>query len=174
MSERSRRRLRVVIDTNLFVSGMTNRIGLPRQLLRNWFDERVELLLSGEQHAELIDVFGRPAIIQRYQLGFEELAELFAGLSAAERITPASPLPLAVRDPKDEPILATALDGKADYLVTGDKDLLVLAGDPRLGTLRIVTVAEFLAILAESERTEADGDDRRGAQPDVQNGGRES
>jgi predicted nucleic acid-binding protein len=47
----------------------------------------------------------------------------------------------------DERILGAALAGNADFLVTGDEDLLVLAGDPRLGSLRIVTVAAFLAIL---------------------------
>jgi hypothetical protein len=52
-----------------------------------------------------------------------------------------------VRDPKDEQILGTALASDADYLVTGDEDLLELAGDPRLGTLTIVTVVDFLAIL---------------------------
>ena len=44
-------------------------------------------------------------------------------------------------------MLATALDGGADYLVTGDKDLFVLAGDEQLGSLRIVTVRAFLDLL---------------------------
>ena len=46
---------------------------------------------------------------------------------------------------KAETVLATALAGIADYLVTGDQDLLVLDGDPAIGALRIVTVREFLA-----------------------------
>jgi predicted nucleic acid-binding protein len=45
-------------------------------------------------------------------------------------------------------VLAAAL-GNADYLVTGDDDLLVLADDPRLGQLRILTVTAFLNILKE-------------------------
>lgn len=68
-------------------------------------------------------------------------------LDAAERVDLLPVLPVSVRDPKDEHILAAALGGEADYLVTGDQDLLVLAGDPRLGSLQIVTVAAFMDIL---------------------------
>ncbi len=44
-------------------------------------------------------------------------------------------------------VLATALGGAAEYLVTGEDDLLVLRGHPPLGALRIVTVGEFLTII---------------------------
>jgi hypothetical protein len=43
--------------------------------------------------------------------------------------------------------VACALGGEADYLVTNAPDLLTLAGDPRLGTLRMVTAAEFVGLL---------------------------
>ena len=88
----------------------------------------------------------------RYQISSEELAELFDALAGATVVVPDPMLALPVRDAKDEHILATALSGNADYLVTGDKDLLVLAGDPRLGKLKIVTVAEFLAILDQADQ----------------------
>lgn len=52
-------------------------------------------------------------------------------------------------------ILAAALGGGADYVVTGDADLLVLNGDPRLGNLRIVTAGDFLALLSEPSEAEA-------------------
>jgi len=64
------------------------------------------------------------------------------------KVSPRRTVPLAVRDPKDTMVLAAAL-GNADYLVTGDDDLLVLADDPRLGQLRILTVTAFLNILKE-------------------------
>ncbi|HEX5501645.1 MAG TPA: hypothetical protein VFW96_03425 [Thermomicrobiales bacterium] len=50
-------------------------------------------------------------------------------------------------------VLAAALGGSADYRVTGDDDLLALAGDPRLGALRIVTVRAFLDLLADAPRS---------------------
>jgi hypothetical protein len=54
---------------------------------------------------------------------------------------------VTVRDPKDTVILATAIDGKADYLVTGDKDLLVLAGHKSIKPLKIVTPTEFIRLI---------------------------
>lgn len=146
--------LPTVVDTNLFVSGTIHKGGTPRRLMLAWLARRFRLLLSDEQRAELDDVFARPKIVLGYNVGREQLDELFAGLSLPTRVTLRYPLPLPVRDPKDEKILAAALGG-ADYLVTGDLDLLVLRDDPRLAPLRIVTATEFLAVLAERERFDA-------------------
>jgi putative PIN family toxin of toxin-antitoxin system len=80
----------------------------------------------------------------KYQITPEELDEFFSALDFATRVVPSSSIPLPVRDEKDKPILATATGGNADYLVTGDLDLLVLRDDPRIGSLQIVTVNQFL------------------------------
>ena len=147
MSERAV--LRAVVDTNLFVSGALNSDGRPRRLLRAFFEEQFELLLSEEQLAELTDVFSRPKFFRDRRITLGDLVELFVGLAAAPLVAPSSTIPLPLRDPKDEHILAGAIGGNADYLVTGDADLLVLQGDPRLAPLQIVTAAQFLAILED-------------------------
>ena len=82
----------------------------------------------------------------------EELVELFDGFAKATRVVLTPTLPIPVRDPKDEKILAAAIGGRAAFLVTGDKDLLVLRGHPDLGVLRIVTAVEFLAVRADREQ----------------------
>lgn len=146
MSE-SRRRPRTVVDTNVFVSAMLFKRGNPYALQRSWYANAFELLLSDDHQAELIDVFGRPRIIQRYRVLAHDLAELFSGLAEATRVQPSPSVPVRLRDPKDVKILAAALGGGADYLVTGDADLLEHRHSPRLGNLRIMTVTEFLAIL---------------------------
>jgi predicted nucleic acid-binding protein len=73
-----------------------------------------------------------------------------AFMDLIERTPPVVPSqsPLLVRDPKDDMILAAAIGGNADFLVTGDADLLVLANDPKLGHLRIVSPSEFLSLLS--------------------------
>jgi uncharacterized protein len=149
-------RPRIVADTNLFVSGAIAPFGRPRQLLTAWTEGRFVLLLSAEHRAELTDVFARPRLQVRFRMTPAQRADLFAGLAAAPQVTPSPTIPVPVRDPEDEHILAAAVGGKADYLVTGDEDLLVLRDDPRLGPLKIVTVAAFLAILDELERQEAE------------------
>lgn len=138
---------RTVVDTNLFVSGTTHRSSLPRRRLLAWFAQRFVVLLSDRQHAELTNVFARPKIVVRYQLTAGDVAELFDALAATPHVGLSPTIPLPVRDPNDEHLLAAAFGGGADYLISGDKGLLVLAGDPRLGKLKIVTAAEFLAIL---------------------------
>ena len=142
-----------VVDTNVFVSGTINPHGRPRRVLRAWHEGQFRLILSDRQHVELITVFGRPKIIRQFRITLIELTELIARIAAVTPIVPSSSIPVSLRDPKDEHILAAALTGKADYLVTGDDDLLAHQGDPRLGTLKIVTAAQFLAILDDSDVT---------------------
>jgi predicted nucleic acid-binding protein len=73
------------------------------------------------------------------------------GSVVGEAVVPAPTLPVAVRDPKDEPILAAALGGKADYLISGDDDVLVLSGDPGVQPLRIITPRASLGVLGPAE-----------------------
>jgi hypothetical protein len=149
MSER-RRKPRTVVDTKVFVSATIFRRGNPYALRQAWLAKEFELLLSDDHLAELVDVLGRPRLINRYRVAMRDLAELFAGFAAATPVDPSPTIPVPVRDPKDVKVHAAALGGEADYLVTGDGDLLEHRGDSRLGNLQIVTAAEFLAILEAS------------------------
>jgi putative PIN family toxin of toxin-antitoxin system len=152
---RGSEKLTIVVDTNLFFSGIVFKRGNPFALLEAWRAETVVVLLSEDQRNELIGVLSRPEITRRYRLDSDELADLYARLDRAPRVTPIITIPVSVRDPKDEHILAAAMGGDADYLVTGDADLLVLRGSPSLGRLQIVTVVEFLTELTPPEETEA-------------------
>ncbi len=136
-------------DTNRFVSGAISSIGASRRLLRAWNDRRFRLRRSDQQYAELTEVFRRPKLVARFRLTPAERAGLFATLAIADRVEPSPTVPVPVRDAKDVMILAAALGGHADYLVTGDDDLLAHRGDALLGTLRIVTASAFLARLDE-------------------------
>ena len=146
---RKRSALKAVVDTNVFVSGLLSTHGRPGQLLDLWYEGRFELLLSGELYAELSNALSRPRIVRDERIAQQALARLLTALALATRVIPISTIPVSVRDPKDEPILAAAMGGNADYLVTGDGDLLALQGDPLLDSLEIVTAAQFLAILDE-------------------------
>lgn len=139
---------RIVIDTNLFISGTIVKGGTPFQLLEAWRNGFCSLLVSDYQRDELHRVLQRPAIREKYALTSEEIKILFRLLdTAAKNVPQRRRLPIAVRDPKDEMILSSALEGKADYLVSGDEDLLSLRADSRIGTLKVVTAREFLDTL---------------------------
>jgi hypothetical protein len=142
---------RVVVDTNLFVSGLIVKRGLPHRLLNYWRQGSFTLLISEEQRDEIEVVLHRPAIVERYGVTPGERADLLWLIDAvAVRVASRHPLPLVVRDAKDEMILASALGGRADYLVTGDEDLLVLSGAAEIGSLRILRAREFVDVLEAS------------------------
>ena len=142
---------RVVLDTNLFASALLSPTSRPYQLLRLWDQGEIILLTSDELIHEVVDdVLHRDSIKDRYQLSEERIQRLISRLhQIAVRVVPLSVLPLHSRDRKDDKLLSLALGGSADYLLTGDQDLLVLNGHPALGKLQIITAAAFLQILQD-------------------------
>ena len=128
---------RAVVDTNQFVSGTILLRGHPYLLLEAWRRDAFVVVSSLWQRREIERALRKPKLQQRYRVTRQERERLLRRLDrTAEFVAPLTTLPLPVRDAKDERILGTALAANADYLVTGDDDLLVLAGDPRLGTLQ--------------------------------------
>ncbi len=149
---RGSERVRAVVDTHVLVSGPIAGRGANHDVLQALSEQRFTLLISDELRQEYEEVLARPALTRKYPSLAAEREGLLAALEASgQLVSPAPRLTLAVRDPKDEKIVACALGGSAVYLVSNDLDLLTLAGDPRLGTLRIVRVDEFLRILGTHE-----------------------
>ena len=123
--------LRAVVDTNIFVSGLITADGIPYQLLEAWRAGAFVLLVAHPQREELERVLKRPIFSQRYGLTEERIDYWLLlvdalGLSVSVRRR----LPVHVRDRRDDHILAAALGGHADYLVTGDKDILAQSPSP--------------------------------------------
>lgn len=138
--------IRAVLDTNIVISGIFWR-GNPRDVLRAGVEGDFTLLLSPDLASELQDVVAREKFAKlRAALG-KTSEEIVADLQAtAEMTTPAEVPSDAVRDPDDVAVLACAIGGNANYVVTGDDDLLTLKAYEKV---EIVTPAEFLAILSD-------------------------
>jgi uncharacterized protein len=141
----SQQLVRITVDTNLLISGFIRSGTAPRRLLRAWLQGVVRLVMSAELHAEVVDVLQRPKFA-RYDFDTQLMADVLGALATSEPVEPLTEpdLPLRCRDPKDNMVLACALAARVDYIVTGDTDLLVLDGCPALGTIRVVTVRDFL------------------------------
>ena len=139
------RLIKAVVDTNLFVSGLISATGTPALLIDALRQDRFSLLSSAPLTAEVVEVLARPSLA-RYAFDPALTTFVRARVANAEQVVPLAPLPVTSRDPKDDKLLASALGG-ADYLVTGDGDLLVLADHPALGALRIVSARAFLGLL---------------------------
>ena len=136
---------RVVLDTNVFVSGTILPVGTANKILETWRQNAFELLTSRAQVAELIDVLERPKFAQRYNVGVAEIAALIRRIEvSAVTLDSLDPPAIELREPDDAIIPATAMTGNARFLVTGDDDLMSVRDDPRLLSLEIVRPAEFL------------------------------
>lgn len=115
---------RVVIDTNLVLSALVFR-GRLTSLRQAWQSGRCQPLLSKDTAAELIRVLNYP----KFKLTSAEQEELLADYlpwCITVRIPNKPPKTPSCRDPWDLAFLQLAASGKADYLITGDDDLLSL------------------------------------------------
>jgi len=148
--------MRVVVDANVLVSGLISPHGTPAAILRRWLDGQFTLLYSPALYEEYEDVLHRAWLHERLA-GSPNLsaAYLEAIASLGEPVIGYADASGQVRDPFDEALLACALLGNADYLVTarrvalspaasGDRDLLSLSS---FRNTAIVTPAAFLAVL---------------------------
>ena len=135
--------LQVVLDTNVLVSGIAYPASVPGKIMAAWRFGSVDVLLSTYILDELRRVL--PRLVQRHGLTLVEIDDLVDALSIqAEVIEPLPGRDSQLRDAADQPVLGTLLAALtisgADYLITGDKDLLVLAE-----RYPIVTPAAFWA-----------------------------
>ena len=138
--------MRVVIDTNVLISAVIkpkSRMGLIIQRLHQ---SEYTLVFSPEMLEELVEVYSRPKIQQKYHLDQEALNTIVGVIvTRGESIVPTTDVNIC-RDPDDDMLLSLALDGHADYIVSGDGDLLSLS--PFRG-IAIIKPEEILDILAK-------------------------
>ena len=128
--------LRVVLDTNVLVSGLAYPGSVPGRIVTAWRQGGVEVVLSRYILDELTRVLPRLPRVGLTPAQVRDLADSLMFL--ADIVEPEGGHEAALRDPADQPVLQTLIAAKADYLVTGDKDLLALAG-----RYAVVTPAEF-------------------------------
>ena len=122
--------LRVVLDTNVLLSGIAYPASVLGKILAAWRHGSVDVLLSAYILDELRRVL--PRLAHRHGLTSAEIDDLVDALSIqAEVIEPLPDLEPALRDFDDQAVLGTllaALEASgANYLITGDKDLLAMA-----------------------------------------------
>lgn len=131
---------RIVLDTNVLISAVIGN-GKPRHLLKAILDGRCVLVTSDVILNEMAGVLSRP----KFKMNGREVHDVMSALvfsSDVRRVK--SRFRIVREDPDDDAIINTAYDGQADYIVSGDDDLLkirVFEG------IRIISVAEMLNLL---------------------------
>jgi putative PIN family toxin of toxin-antitoxin system len=131
--------VRVVLDTNALVSALLFS-GVSSKLVSLWQNGVIAPLLS----REILDEYLRVLSYPKFALSEEEIKELIQEeiLPFAEVVKPKRRLRVVRRDPSDNKFLECAVAGKANVIISGDKDLLSLG---RYRQIRIQSPAQFLA-----------------------------
>ena len=112
--------LRLVVDTNIWIRILLRgRVTLP--ILDAWRANQFQLITSQALMAEYDNVWRRPRL--RKKIDPHQAEKLYRQMRARAEIVELTTIPPRCRDPKDHPVLATAIDGQANAIVTGDDDL---------------------------------------------------
>ena len=136
---------RYVFDTGVLVSAALFRESTPGEAMRAAL-RHGSILLSRATALELHEVLTRPKFDRYVRLATRK--RFLAALLGRATVVETEESLHVCRDPRDDKFLELAVSGRASFLVTGDKDLLVLN---RFQGVRIVTPAEFLAATGGKE-----------------------
>ncbi len=131
---------KIVIDSNVLTSYLitgdvvrSNVARIVRYALHN-----SHILLSMELIMEIEDVFSRPKFSKYFSS--KDAAELVSSIRFIGHMVTIDCTIDAARDPKDNKILELAMSGEADYIITGDNDLLILK---TYGKTKIISISEL-------------------------------
>ncbi len=135
--------MRVVLDTNVLLSGLMFPNGAPGRVVAAWREARFELVISVHQLAEIGRALAYPKIHRILGWDDRRIEQFIRQLYIRVQIVDLGGISVEVpADPDDVPILATLVAAKADVLVTGDRDLLALRD-----RYAILTPADFVRSL---------------------------
>ena len=135
--------MRVVLDTNVLISGLLSSKGAPARILDAWRAGHFELVVGDALVEEFKRVCAYPKLAP--YLTVADVGTLINRLRAAECWLSALPLVRVSKDADDDFLLAMAQASKADYLVTGDYAGLLAIG--HIGRTQIVTAAKFVSVI---------------------------
>lgn len=139
---------KAVLDTNILISAVITPRGTPAKILQAWREGACDLVTSPPLLVEIKATLSLPKIAHRYRLSPEDIHHILALLAGgAMLVTGTMSISAPITDPDDIPVLACAVEGQADYLVTGDGDLLRLRSYQQV---QIIRPTNFLRILSAS------------------------
>lgn len=136
--------MRVVIDTNTVISGFLWG-SYPRQIIDLVRTQEITVYTSSFLLQELSEVLSRPKFYQRIQTVIEETPESLVNnyRNLVKIVEIYQVEKIVINDPDDDQVLACAISANADYIISGDRDLLTLK---LYQNIPIVTAREFMKI----------------------------
>jgi uncharacterized protein len=144
--------IKIVLDTNVFISGLLTPGRAPAQLLELILSGKIKLVISPQIIQEIQRVIQYPGIVKlmkKRQITREELEDAILKIIRVATITSGAVNVQGVcADPDDDMFLAGALEGQADYIISGDHhliDLKIYQG------IKIIPPAAFIELTMELE-----------------------
>ncbi|MGD0283431.1 MAG: putative toxin-antitoxin system toxin component, PIN family [Dissulfurispiraceae bacterium] len=138
-------RIRAVVDANILISGIISPKGAPRKILELARKDGFTVVSSLSINQEILSVLHRDYIYIKYNLTEEIIDEISAFLFEGTILTEDRYLLSKVKkDPKDDKFIACALEGEADYVVSGDNHLLRLK---HYRGIQIIDAQDFLKLI---------------------------
>lgn len=114
----------VTVDTNVYVSGTTVSASPPGRIIRAWEERKINLALSEAIISEIRDVLIRPYFTAHLQMSTGQIDQYINDLRLGAIVVPGATEVNICRDPKDNMVFSCALEAKANFIVSGDKDIL--------------------------------------------------
>ena len=136
--------IRAVIDTNVLVSAIIKPDGPAGPILKALGKGNFKLVFSPAVLDELVRVLAYPRLRKKYRINRADLETVIAILVLRGEMTIPSRSIRICRDPGDDIFIEAAVSGKADYLVSGDSDLLALN---KIEEVKIINPRDFLSII---------------------------
>lgn len=134
--------MRIVLDTNVLVSGLLAPFGSSGEIVRMVFSGELVLCVDARILSEYREVLYRP----KFEFDENKIAILMDFIMQYSQIVSGSPLKHSLPDPDDEPFLEVAIAGKVKTLITGNK---VHYPSASRGGIKIVSPAEFIDLFRE-------------------------
>ncbi len=141
------KRIKVVLDTNILISSLLRKNSIPHRIFEAAEQQVILLFTSPDILAEVEAVLSRPKLIKRTRMSQDERVKFIKTLRAISVIVDSSiEIPQLESDHDDTKFLACAIEGQAEYIVSGDSHLLDLKS---YKNIPILSPADFIKQVLE-------------------------
>jgi len=140
--EEKKERVKVVIDTNIFISAFISRQGLPANIFELLIYKKIINFISPAILLELYDVFNRDKF-KKHIYEFEKEFYIESIISNSIPVYPSVKINIIKEDHKDNKFLECAKEADVDYIISGDEHLLKLK---KFRNIKIVSAKEFITL----------------------------
>ena len=138
--------IQAVVDANVIISSVIAPLGPSRRVFNMWREGAFLVVTAPGIIEEVSRRLAHPRIANRYSISDDDRIAVLRLLTAEAIIRPGTREVSVTRDPTDDKVIAAALEAGAEYIVSGDKDLLTLGEHEGV---TILSPARFLASIGE-------------------------